>query len=180
MTSMEPGTPQGAAADPAAIIEIDDPEIDVDQIMERIRADAQRLRAQHGDGSDLPVYRLTSAGAAADADLNQHLRRAQTTYDKLYVEMIVTRRSWLSDFPPFAILRRALHGLILFYVNILASKQTLFNTPVVHALNRLAERQSPQVSKDDFVALQETTRQLERRVIDLEDQVARAKTSERS
>jgi hypothetical protein len=177
MTSMESGTPQEAAADPAALIEINDPEVDVDQIMERIRADAQRLRAQHGDGSDLPTYRLASAGAA-DADLDQHLRRAQATYDKLYVEMIVTRRNWLSDFPPFAILRRALHGLILFYVNILASKQTLFNTPVIHALNRLAERQSAQVSKDEFVALHETLRQLEQRVVDLEDQVARAKTSE--
>jgi hypothetical protein len=170
---IESNGPHRAVIDPTTIIEIDDPEIDVDRIMERIRADAERLRAQYGDGSDLPTYQLTSADAAADVDLNRHLRRAQATYDKLFVEMIVTRRNWLSNFPPFAILRRALHGLILFYVNILASKQTLFNTPVIHVLNRLAEQQSAQVSKDELVALQETLRQLEQRMVALEDQVAR-------
>jgi hypothetical protein len=179
MTSDQSTASSQDTTDPAAIIEIDDPEIDVDQIMERIRADAQRLRAQHGDGTDLPVYHLTSAGAAASADIDQHLRRAQATYDKLYVEMIVTRRNWLSDFPPFAIVRRALHGLILFYVNNLASKQTLFNTPVVHALNRLAEQQNTQVSKDDLAALQDTIYRLEQRVKTLEEQSA-AQTSKPS
>jgi hypothetical protein len=179
MTSDQSTAPKQDTPDLAAIIEIENSEINVDQIMERIRADAQRLRAQYGDGSDLPTYRPTSAGDAAGADLDQHLRRAQATYDKLYVEMIVTRRNWLSDFPPFAIVRRALHGLILFYVNALASKQTLFNTPVIHALNRLAERQNTQISKNDLVTLQDTIHQLEQRVNTLEEQLT-AQTSKSS
>ena len=154
------------------IVDIRDPEIDVEDIMRRIRADAKRLQAQTGDTTHWPVYGTAAPTASADEDLYEHLHRAFATYDKLYVEMILTRRNRPS-FAPLAALRRACHGLALFYVNTLGSKQTLFNTQVVHTLNRLAEGLEVRSSTADVAMLQETIRLLEQRVADLEDQLNR-------
>jgi hypothetical protein len=162
------------------IVEIRDAEIDVEAIMQRVRADAKRLRAEMGDGMDWPTYGTATLTTSADEDLYEHLRRAFATHDKLYVEMILTRRNRLSDFAPVAVLRRAFHGLVIFYINTLASKQTLFNTQVVHTLNRLVEGQEARASKAEVAALQDTVRRLEQRVAQLEEQQARQPSSDRS
>jgi hypothetical protein len=145
--------------DVTEIVDIRDSEITVEDIMRRIRADARRLRAELGDGSNWPAYGTAAPAASADEDLYEHLRRAVATHDKLYVEMILTRRSRWGRFAPLAALRRAFHELVIFYVNTLGSKQTLFNTQAVHTLSRLAERQA---------ALEETARRLEARIAELE------------
>ena len=158
----------------AEIIDIQDPEINVEDIMRRIRADAKRLQAQVGDTSGWPSYGTAPFTASADDDLYEHVRRAFATHDKLYVELILTRRNRLSDLPLVGTLRRAFHGLVIFYVNTLASKQTLFNTQVVHALNRLTEGQAAGAAQADLAALQETVRRLEQRLAEVEDQLAHA------
>lgn len=150
------------------IIEIHDSEIDVEEIMRKIRADARRLRKELGDGADWPSYGTIPPSTSADEDLHEHLRRAFATYDKLYVEMILTRRNRFSSFAPLAAIRRAFHGLVLFYVNTLASKQTLFNAQAVHTLSRLAEELESRESQVDVDALHDRIRQLEKRITDLE------------
>jgi hypothetical protein len=164
---------------PDDLVEIHDAEIDVEEIMRRIRADAQRLRRKVGDPSNWPSYGMAAPGASADEDLYEHLRRALATHDKLYVEMILTRRNRLSQFAPWAALRRALHGLVIFYVNTLAGKQTLFNTQVIHTLNRLAEGQEARAAKTDVAELRETVRLLEQRLAELEHERSQTRQRDR-
>lgn len=172
-------TAQTPSDDIDDIVDIRDSDIDVEDIMQRIRADAKRLRATI-DSSEWPSYGTAAPADSQSEDLYEHLRRAFATHDKLYVEMILTRRNRLSDFAPVAALRRALHGLVIFYINTLASKQTLFNTQVVHTLNRLAEGQEARATQGDVASLVETIRGLEARIAELEAQLERSRSDDAS
>lgn len=129
------------------LIEIDDPEIDVDEIMDEIRDRIQRRREEMG----YPRQTFPTFGAAAypgepehegfDEDLYYHLRKANDLYMNLDVE------AHLSPSPATRVpivgglwkqIRREAHNLILFYLGRLAGQQTTVNRHLVSTLNRMA------------------------------------------
>jgi len=150
------------------LIEIHDPEIDVETIMQRIREDVTRLK---DESADWPSYTTGSPLGAAEADLNDQVQRAIALHDQLCVPMIITQRGRLSDFVPWAAVRRAAHELVVFYVNTLASKQTLFNSQVVQVLTRLVKGDAARASQTEVEALREQVQRLEQRLAELENQL---------
>jgi hypothetical protein len=132
---------------PDDLIEIDDPEIDVDDIMQEIRERIRRRREAMG----YPRKSFPAFGAAAypgepetedfDENLYYHLRKANDTYMTLVVEPV------LSSSPATRIpilgriwrqIRKEAHNLVLFYLGKLAGKQVLVNRHMVSTLNRMA------------------------------------------
>lgn len=129
------------------LIEIHDPEIDVDEIMQEIRERIQRRRQELG----YPRQTFPTFGAAAypgepegqdyDEDLYYHLRKANENYMKLAVDPV------LSPSPATRIpilgrlwkqIRQEAHNLVLFYLGKLASRQVTVNRHLVSILNRMA------------------------------------------
>ncbi|MFW6116367.1 MAG: hypothetical protein ACOC6F_01450 [bacterium] len=139
------------------LIEIDDPEIDVDQIMDEIRDRIQRRREEMG----YPRQTFPSFGAAAypgepeherfDEDLYYPLRKANDLYMNLGVEVVLSP-SLATRVPILGRLwkqiRREAHNLVLFYLSRLAGRQTTVNRHLVSTLNRMAvqlQQQSEEV-----------------------------------
>jgi hypothetical protein len=129
------------------LIEIHDPEIDVDEIMQEIRERIQRRRQELG----YPRQTFPTFGAAAypgepegqdyDEDLYYHLRKANESYMQLAVDPV------LSPSPATRIpilgrlwkqIRQEAHNLVLFYLGKLASRQVSVNRHLVSTLNRMA------------------------------------------
>jgi hypothetical protein len=156
------------ADDVVDLIEIHDPGIDVEAILRRIREDVARLK---DESAEWPSYGVSSLRDVGEADLNAQMQRAITLYAQLDVPMIIARRGRLSDFAPWAALRRAAHELVVFYVNALARKQTLFNAQVVHLLNRLISRDATRASQTEVAQLRERVQRLEQRLAELESQL---------
>jgi len=132
---------------PDDLIEIQDPEIDPTEIMERIRRRIQLRREQLG----YPRQTFPTFGAAAypgepegeeyDEDMYYHLRRANAHYYELGVEALLVPSPW-SRLPLLGRLwdrvRREAHNLVLFYLNRLAQRQVTVNRHLVSTLNRMA------------------------------------------
>ena len=132
---------------PDELIEIHDPEIDVDEIMQEIRERIRRRREEMG----YPRRSFPTFGAAAypgepdtedfDENLYYHLRKANDTYMTLGVEPVLSSspstripilgRLWLQ-------IRKEAHNLVLFYLGKLAGKQVVVNRHMVSTLNRMA------------------------------------------
>ncbi len=159
-------------ADPALdalsdLIELHDPEIDVEALIQRIRDDVARLT---DDSAKWPSYEAQWPAGKTEADLSEFLQQAQATHDQLHVPMIITPRGRLSGLAPWAALRRAAHELVLFYVNTLASKQILFNAQVVQALTQLARDDAAHAAQTEVAALRAEIARLEQRLAELEQQ----------
>jgi len=152
-------------------VEIPGEGIDARPIRERIEADARRLHAQLGDGSDWPSYRTGSTAAPLVADVADFLQPLASVRDGLYVEAVLTRRSRLSRFGPLAAARRALHTLILFYVNTLASRQIVVNNHILDGLRQLSQRSNRHAEDREVVELRQAVRRLEQRVASLEERL---------
>ncbi len=125
------------------IIEIRDEQIDVQAVMRQIRANLQQRRAAAAaQGVDFDafvagLYQENQGHFAAAVYYN--LRRANATYDRITVSRYVSPRStpfiggWLQR------LRGILHDLVIYYVNMLGSKQTMFNESITYLQNSLIE-----------------------------------------
>ena len=128
--------------DRSAEFQIEGADIDAEAIMQEIRA---RIRARRAEakarGLDFEAYADGLYPLPADAvfgrDLYEAARHVSLGYDKVSVEMALTE----TQVPLIGGLvhrfRSALHGLVLFYVNRLAARQTYFNEQTARALAAL-------------------------------------------
>ena len=125
--------------DPAAGFAIEGNDIDVEAIMQEIRARVRVRRAvAKARGLDWEAYANGLYPLASDAvlsrDLHEAVRYAGLDYDKIPLEMVL-----VDTRPPLAgrlvqRVRSALHELVLFYVNRLAARQVRFNEQTARAL----------------------------------------------
>lgn len=156
------------------VIEINDPDIDVEDIMARIRERIQQRRAQAADqGLDYdrladqkgPAFRST---APSDSDLYYDLYQVRNSADSIWISLSVVGRSIPVIGGLVNRVRRALHNVVLYYVNMLAGRQVVFNRAVTGALQHIVDRlettPSPESgSRDDELAeLRQRVEALER------------------
>jgi hypothetical protein len=125
------------------IIEIRDDQIDAAEIMRTIRANIQKRReAARAQGIDYDAFLqglYTGDKGHFDAAVYYNLRRAAALFDRITVKQYVSPRSIPLVGGLAQRVRRSLHDLVIYYVNMLGSKQILFNESVVYALNSLVE-----------------------------------------
>lgn len=125
------------------VIEIRDSEIDVEDIMARIR-ERIRNRRDQADAQGLDYDRLTkehtsyNTDGTLSTDFYYDLRQVRENADSIWVSLSVVER----DIPLVGSLvtraRRMVHSLVLYYVNMLAGKQVVFNRSAASALSELA------------------------------------------
>lgn len=128
------------------LLEIHDPDVDVDQLMVEIR----RRIAQHREELGYPRTDFPSFGASAcpqepehgdfDADLYYHLRKVNELYaafdlapelaPSTSTRIPLLGRIWGS-------IRREAHNLVLFYIGRLTRQEIALNRHLVSTLNRL-------------------------------------------
>ena len=112
------------------IIEIRDPAVDVEAVMNQIRANIRkrRMKAETGDldlesfAGGLNSGQITSFGH----DTDHSLCRLSATYNKINVGLALTASQVPVLGPLWQKVRRSLHHLVLFYVNMAASKQVVY------------------------------------------------------
>ncbi|MBM3128956.1 MAG: hypothetical protein FJ009_10105 [Chloroflexi bacterium] len=135
-------------SDVEQVIDIRDPEINVEEIMARIRERLRQRRAQ-ASAQGLDYDRLVDderviASGALSADLYYDLHQLRTTAESIWVPSAMRDR----HFPPLlnALLFRTenlFHRLALKYVNMLAGRQVVFNraaTSIVTSVLRQLEQ----------------------------------------
>ena len=125
------------------IIEIRDNQIDVQAVMQQIRANLQKRReaaAAQGVDFDAFVAGLNQDQQGHfDAAVYYNLRRANALCDRITVSRYVSPRPTPLIGGLIQRARGALHDLVIYYVNMLGSKQTLFNEAIVYMQNSLIE-----------------------------------------
>lgn len=141
----------------SAPFEVRDSEIDSAALLDyvRRRLDARREAGQLPPAP--PEFGLPPIPAASDASLRYHLDRINATYDDIWPELTLAP-SPVAHVPILGrlwqLFRGQMHRLILYYMDMLASKQVRFNEHVVGVLNRM-------------VALQQENAILRREIADL-------------
>ena len=146
-------------------IEIRDPHIDTAVIMARIRENLETRHLVAFDPVELSIFDSVAARTASDAALDYHLEQARATYDKVWPELSLAP-SWATQLPVvgrfWRLIREQAHRLVLYYVEMVASKQIGFNEHVVGSLNRLAARQ------EKIGALQQEVEALKQQVAEMQ------------
>jgi hypothetical protein len=131
---------------PNNLIEIQDPDIDVDEIMAQIRARVQQRRAELGydkrtfPAFDLAAYPGEPEDIAYDVNLYHYLRLVNTTYNQVEtgLNLAPSPATQLPIIGPlWARVRGQVHNLVLFYVNRSLAHQTNVNRHLISVLNRL-------------------------------------------
>ncbi len=125
-----------------AMIEIRDPEIDVEDIVPQVRA---RLRAQHrrarGIGLDCEALARgqvpSDRASPLDDDLEDNLERMRASYNRVVVDLSLTKSRVPIVGPLVQRIREPLHRLAMYYVNRSAGRQSRFNAYVVGAMANL-------------------------------------------
>jgi hypothetical protein len=160
------------------IVEIHDPEIDVQAIMAQIRANLA-TRGQDDRAIHFPSFGPVAGGAGAvcdgdagplNAELYYNLGQLNLDYDQITVESTLETRPMRVVGPLVNRFKAEFHNLCVYYVNLLAGKQVGFNEHATRALNQLArelERKDTEV-----VALRQE-------LADLRTRLDRAPASER-
>ncbi len=159
------------------IIEIHDPEVDVEAIMARIRENIRQRRQTHPELFDLelptfPVGKLLADETAGDENLAFNLRQAIIAADEIGVMMSPVKSSLPVVGRLWAAFKYQMHSLVLYYVNMLAGKQMKFNRYVVQVLQSMVK----QDSANEVVALHQEVESLRARVEQLERTVGAAKS----
>lgn len=125
-------------------LEVRDLAIDSQELVSRLRRRIEERRQNGTLPPDLPEFVLPAVPAVSDATLRYHLERINASYDKIWVERTIGR-SPVAHVPVFGrlwlLVRKHLHKLILFYVDIFAARQLVFNEHTTAALNRVASLQ---------------------------------------
>lgn len=119
--------------------ELEAPDLNTEAIMQEIRARIRARRAQaKAQGLDFEAYAdglyPVDPDAVLSRDLHEAVRNAGLGYDKVNVEMTLTETRLPLVGGMAHRVRSALHELVLFYVNRLASRQTHFNEQTARAL----------------------------------------------
>ena len=112
-----------------------DPEINVEEIMQQIRAEILAQRAAQ-TGQPPPV---STGGRRFSPEFYEHLYQAGLAYDQIKPQIFVRKTPIPLIGPLLAWARQKVHELVLFYVNQLAAEQIKVNTHLLHALNVLSQ-----------------------------------------
>lgn len=126
-----------------------DQEIDIEQIMQQIRA--QILAQQAG----LPPYAealVDAGGARFSPEFYEHLYQANLAHNQLGVELLVTPVRLPLVGPLLETVRRKLHELVIYYVSQVTDQQRQVNAHLLQALNLLArefEAEAPAGAESD-------------------------------
>ncbi len=151
------------------VVEIHADQVDSETIMRTIRANLQQRRsAAQAQGLDFEALAsgvLTQDSGRFAPEVYTNLRRANATADRIAVSQQVSEQ----HVPLFGGLlqrvRQALHQLVVYYVNMLAAKQVLFNESIVAVVVELvAEREHAA----DVTSLQAEIQDLRARLAALE------------
>ena len=121
------------------IIEIRDPEINVAEIMARIRENLAKREPLAPEVDSLVFDPGLGGFISVEEGIKQSLQQANLVYDKVYVGDQIRPTAGLKD-RLASPLRRPLHNLVRFYVDILSSKQVAFNSSAVRFLNAITEK----------------------------------------
>ncbi|MDA8217161.1 MAG: hypothetical protein M0Z94_06025 [Dehalococcoidales bacterium] len=158
--------------DPADVIEIKDPEVDVAAIMQQIRQGlAARQDMYEADvffpsfkGGDSP----TATGEQLGTEFSYELEEALRSHDRAWVSLQVapTRIPLIGG--PLSHLKYMLHNLIVFYVNQLAAKQVSFNAHSVNAVRALSQMVGARASAAEVEELRREVRELREAVVRLQ------------
>ncbi len=149
-------------------IEIETPGVDVDAIMKQIR---ENLRSRREEAEACSVDLTGLAGGQYrgrfDPELHRSLRQLSLSASRVGVSVSVSDEGGVPIISSFSRrLRRALHQLVVFYVNKLATQQSHHNMQVARVLTELMQalEREPYVEQlktlqDDMEALRsEVTR----------------------
>lgn len=111
------------------------PEINIEEIMQQIRAQilAQRA-AQTGTSSPVSIQ-----GKRLPPEFYEHLYQAGLVYDQIKPHLYVTKIPIPLIGPLIEQIRQKIHELVMFYVGQLAMEQIKMNTHLLKALSLLAE-----------------------------------------
>jgi len=131
---------------PNDLIEINDPDIDPNEIMKKIRRRIEQRRAELGyekkifPSFGIATYPEEPEDLPTDPNLYHHLRLVNKTYAQVQTESIlapspVTRLPIIGNF--WKLIREQAHHLVLFYVNRSITHQTGINRHLISVLNRL-------------------------------------------
>ncbi len=124
------------------IIDIRDPAVDVEAVMEQIRASIRQRRIKaEAEGVGLEELEGLSLGqiVSFDHDTYHNLRRLNISYSKTNVGLFLTASRVPVVGALWQKIRRNFHHLVLFYANMVASKQAVFNKYVVHTFASLVK-----------------------------------------
>lgn len=155
------------------IIEIRDPEIDAEAIMRRIRENIRKRRSEaEAQGLDYEAFveglYTSQVTARFDHSLYYDLRRMSVGYDKIGVGLSLTESGLPLIGPLVQRFRKALHHLVIYYVNMLAGKQARFNEYVVRALTALVKELEQDPTPSEVKALRQEITELRARLEQLE------------
>ena len=161
------------------IIEIRDPAIDAEAIMRRIREAIRQRRAQaEAQGVDYEAFveglSRANVGARFDQSLYYDLRRMSVAYDKIGVGLSLTETRIPLVGALVQRVRRGLHQLVIYYVNMLAGQQARFNEYEVRALTTLVKALEDGPTPSEMDALRTEVAQLQARIAQLEAHAGQA------
>ncbi len=150
--------------DTGETIESRAPEIDAEAIMRQIRESIRKRRVQaEAQGPDHEAFvkglHASQVTTRLDRSLYDALRRMDG-YDKIGVRLLLTGSSIPLVAPLVQRVRTALHRLVIYYVNMLASQQARFNEHVVRAIMALVKELEENPIPDEVEALQQEIIQL--------------------
>lgn len=157
------------------MIESGDPDIDVAAVMREIRARIAGRRAdaerRHLDFEALVEGRTASGNSHLPAEAREAYQFMRLGYDKITVDLSLTDLRMPLIGPLVQRVRRGLHTLVLYYVNMMASKQMRFNDAVTRALGGVMGMSESADRSDAIEALQAEVSDLRRRVTVLESRL---------
>lgn len=134
------------------IIEIRDPEIDVNEIMARIREDLKQRPPLSIDFSALR-FEPGGSGGPIDDRFAFNLQRAKQLRDKVYVgDQLMSAQGTVGKL--VQPLRRQLHQLTRFYVDLLAGRQAVVNIHLTDALDGLGEQHRAALARIEQLELE--------------------------
>jgi hypothetical protein len=151
------------------VIEIRDPEINVEEIMGRIRERIRQRRAQaqqQGLDYDKLVSDDSDVAAAGrfDDDVYYDLHQLRSNAYSIWVSLAMRDRRFPLVNPILFRIEKLLHRLAIKYVNMLAGRQVVVNRATAQVLSGIVR-----ASEDDYARLEA----LQKQVADLRDHLAK-------
>lgn len=127
-----------------SIMDIRDPEIDVEEIMKQIqtRIQERRLEMQLKGQDDAPpnFASFIASVAPVGGDLQNHLQQMQQSGESIFVSVSVRDQHWPLLNSWINRLKEAFHTLVVIYVNSLAGRQAEFNRATLGAISEMTRR----------------------------------------
>lgn len=162
--------------DIAAVVQIDDPEIDSDALYARIRTGL----AQHGPwpAIDFPIFERPRVpilqGDLFSSELVEQLERLNASFDQVWVELSIIERLYPVIGTIVNRVKRDLHQLVIYYVNQLGQRQRIVNEDIV----RLVNRAILEIDAADLTALRRDLDHTNARLAELERQIESMKSDD--